>query len=193
MTATNANADYTRNILSSQETIARFVQGGKATITVVNTQTDKRYTFMVSCKREKQVDRGVAGKRISPYFVKLMTGSDNVVDYTYIGYVNPGHSFSPSRKPVSGRVASKVASGSAAWDWFWGVLNGRNNSNGSKRATTLADYPVEVWHEGNCGCCGRKLTVPLSISMGCGPDCAETYYGTTLAQMAKDAGITVAG
>jgi hypothetical protein len=187
------NADYTRNILTGQETIARFVQGGRATITVVNTKTDKRYTFSVSCKREKQPERGVAGKRISPYFVKLMTGSDNEVDYTYIGNMEPGHSFNSSNKRVAGRVASKVASGKVAWDWFWSVLNGRNNSTGSVRTSTLADYPVEVWHEGACSCCGKKLSVPLSIALGVGPDCAGTYYGTTQAKMAEDAGITVAG
>ena len=191
MTRTDANADYTRHILTDAQTIARFVQGGKATITVVNTETGTRFTFKVSCKREKQPERGVAGKRTSPYFVKLMTGSDNVVDYTYIGYVNPGRRFSPSTKAVSGRVASKVKAGKAAWAWFWGVLNGMN-SDGSKRTKTLADYPVEVWHEGACCCCAKPLTVPLSIALGVGPDCAGTYYGTTQAEMAKAAGIKIA-
>lgn len=32
---------------------------------------------------------------------------------------------------------------------------------------------VEVWHEGGCCRCAHKLTVPASIEMGMGPDCAE--------------------
>lgn len=179
-----AAAKTHRHILNGQQVISRFVQGGKATITVLNTKTGTRFTFMVSCKREKQPKRGVAGKRISPYFVKLMTGSDNVVHYTYIGYVNPGRSFSASNKPVPANVAAKVQAGKAAWDWFWSVLNGRNNSDGSVRSKTLADYPVEVWHEGRCGCCGRKLTVPESIENGIGPICAGWYYSDIKAKVA---------
>ena len=38
-----------------------------------------------------------------------------------------------------------------------------------------ADKPTdgfEFWHEGKCGRCGRKLTVPESIEAGIGPECA---------------------
>lgn len=31
---------------------------------------------------------------------------------------------------------------------------------------------VEVWHEGGCCRCAHKLSVPASIEMGMGPDCA---------------------
>lgn len=31
---------------------------------------------------------------------------------------------------------------------------------------------LEIWHEGRCGRCGRKLTVPESIAAGIGPECA---------------------
>lgn len=34
---------------------------------------------------------------------------------------------------------------------------------------------VEVWHEGGCCHCNRKLTVPASIELGMGPDCAEDH------------------
>lgn len=40
--------------------------------------------------------------------------------------------------------------------------------------TAGQDLPeCEVWHEGRCGRCGRKLTVPESIETGIGPDCAK--------------------
>jgi len=32
---------------------------------------------------------------------------------------------------------------------------------------------VEFWHEGVCGKCGRKLTVPESIESGFGPECIK--------------------
>jgi hypothetical protein len=31
----------------------------------------------------------------------------------------------------------------------------------------------EVYHEGRCGRCNRKLTVPESIETGLGPECAS--------------------
>lgn len=38
-----------------------------------------------------------------------------------------------------------------------------------------SDLPpsVEVWHEGGCCQCAHKLTVPASIELGLGPDCAS--------------------
>ena len=30
---------------------------------------------------------------------------------------------------------------------------------------------ADGWHEGRCGRCGRKLTVPESIEAGYGPEC----------------------
>lgn len=33
---------------------------------------------------------------------------------------------------------------------------------------------VEVWHEGACVKCAKRLTVPASIELGYGPDCAKT-------------------
>ena len=40
-------------------------------------------------------------------------------------------------------------------------------------AGTLPEF-VEVWHEGCCGKCGKRLTVPSSIENGLGPECIKT-------------------
>jgi hypothetical protein len=40
------------------------------------------------------------------------------------------------------------------------------------KINTLPDF-VEVWHEGFCGKCGKRLTVPNSIEIGIGPDCIK--------------------
>ena len=49
-----------------------------------------------------------------------------------------------------------------AWRWLWTRLNAR----------AVLPANVTVWHEGKCGACGRKLTVPDSIKSGIGPVCA---------------------
>lgn len=48
--------------------------------------------------------------------------------------------------------------------WLW-----VNHLGPSKALPTQ----VQFWHEGRCGHCGRRLTVPASIFTGFGPDCAE--------------------
>jgi Family of unknown function (DUF6011) len=55
----------------------------------------------------------------------------------------------------------REAPSAKAFDWAW-------------RALTKGTMPanLEVWHEGRCGRCGRKLTVPESIARGIGPECA---------------------
>jgi hypothetical protein len=37
----------------------------------------------------------------------------------------------------------------------------------------LLPETIEVWHEGACCYCAKRLTVPASIELGMGPDCAE--------------------
>lgn len=51
----------------------------------------------------------------------------------------------------------------AAFPWVW------------DRVRFGSDLPpnVEVWHEGGCCHCAHKLTVPASIELGLGPDCAS--------------------
>lgn len=40
-------------------------------------------------------------------------------------------------------------------------------------AAAVAAAGFDVHHEGQCGRCGRKLTVPESIEHGIGPECAK--------------------
>lgn len=89
------------------------------------------------------------GKR---HFVKLLRGQDNTSDYTYLGQVRDGR-FSLTQASKAGANAPSVV----AFNWLVGHWE---------------DPQVEVWHEGSCGRCGRKLTVPESIESGIGPTCA---------------------
>jgi len=159
-----------RHQLTDNDTALKYLLGGRATITVLNTATGTRFTFKVRCKRDT-VKNGRAVT--SPYFVSVMTGSDNERSYSYFGYIT-----SNGQTYRHGGAKAKVptnAGACIAWNWLWNLLNGRNN-DGSPRSNTLADYPtLEVWHEGTCCCCGRTLTVPSSIASGIGPVCAGWY------------------
>lgn len=128
--------------LADLESVIRFVNGGKATFTLVSKKTGARYTYRVNEATNGEV-----------FFVALLDGPDN---YTFIGYIRDG-AFRHSRKSRVGGNAPSFR----AFEWFY-----RNLENPG-----LLDA-VEVWHEGKCCRCGRALTVPSSIAMGIGPECA---------------------
>jgi hypothetical protein len=124
--------------------IKDFVTAGRARFTLLNTQTGNRFTYRVSTNRDA-----------STYFVHLLSGPDNESDYRYLGFIKHGNYIHGGRKTNIGISAQ----GAQVFAWFW-----RN----------LGKLPaqVEVHHEGRCGRCGRALTVPESISIGLGPECA---------------------
>jgi len=136
--------------IKHQEAI-NFILGGKATVTFQNRETLNRYTFKV-----------VQPKPSMPYFVKVLVGSDNENSYNFIGTIfnSNGIIFKHSRKS---RVTEKATSVRV----FAYVLK---NLLANKLPKS-----IEIWHEGRCCCCGRKLTVPSSIESGIGPECSKRY------------------
>ncbi len=92
--------------------------------------------------------------------MKLLTGPDNTADYTYLGTVfgDPGGRLTfrltgKSRLPESAKSVQ-------AFRWML------------KRIVEMQSLePAVLYHEGRCGACGRKLTVPESIRSGLGPVC----------------------
>lgn len=121
-----------------------FVKAGRAVFTLVNEDTGNRYTYRVK-----------KHKRKSLYFVSVLTGSDNVNDYTYIGCIF-GSDF---RKTKRSRVTEDAPS-FKVFSWFM--------SNIDKLPSQ-----VKVYHENRCGRCGRALTVPESVRNGFGPECIK--------------------
>ncbi len=129
--------------------IYKFATAGNATVTIVNPTTGNRFTYKL---RQKTNDDG----SVTPHFVSVLNGSDNESDYTYIGFIRDGVTFIyGGAKARAGRDAPSVR----AFEWFWRHVGDPT--------------PAEVWHEGRCGKCGRKLTVPESIERGLGPTCAQ--------------------
>jgi hypothetical protein len=133
-----------------------FMLAGNATMTFVSTKTGVRYTYRI-----KMADKQPMGPQSPAYFVSLLSGPDNNSDYTYLGMIRMTSQDLPRFTLTR---ASKMNEASTPVKAFRYVLN----------ALASASMPVgvEVWHEGRCGRCGRKLTVPSSIAAGIGPDCA---------------------
>lgn len=93
-------------------------------------------------------------------FIAVLTGSDNVSDYTYLGQIirQPHPRYEHGRKSKIGPDAPSAR----AAQWYLSRLFGGG-----------ALDTVEVWHDGSCARCGRDLTDPLSVQRGIGPDCWE--------------------
>ena len=138
-----------RGQLTDAAAVLRFVRAGKATITLRSKKTDTRFTYRI-----KTSEDGLA------YFVGVLTGQDNELDYSYLGRISRDIFWLGRKTPRPGDV-SKDAPSAKAFDWAWRLLvKGK-----------MPDQ-LEIWHEGSCGRCGRKLTVPQSIAAGFGPECA---------------------
>jgi hypothetical protein len=125
-----------------------FATAGSSIFTIVSKKTQARFTF--------RMDKSDDGKI---FFVKVLTGSDNTSDYTYLGTIK-----NAEKAPFVHGRKSKItpdATSAKAFSWVWPhLLEGEMDE-------------IEFWHEGRCGRCARLLTVPESIARGIGPDCAE--------------------
>jgi len=128
-----------------------FMTAGNSTVTMVSVKTGTRYTYKIRANDDGDV-----------FFVSLLRGADNTADYSYLGRISSSGVFYAGRKNPKPGDTSPTAPSSVAFDWAWGRLY---------RGVLLDS--LEIWHEGRCGRCNRKLTVPASIASGLGPECAS--------------------
>jgi hypothetical protein len=140
--------------MEDPKAILSFMIAGKATVTLVSLKTSDRFTYKVRlAPKAKPTDADC-------WFVSLLNGPDNYLNYAYIGIIRRGDDgklfFKWTSKSRVGEAALSVRGFKWAIVYF---ADGRMPKN------------LEVWHEGKCGRCGRKLTVPESISSGFGPEC----------------------
>lgn len=127
------------------ENIARYIYAGKAIFTILNPKSGKRFTYKVSTPRNNP--------EASIRFVSVLRGPENTRDYCYVGYIkNNRFIYGGEKAGVSAEAPSM-----RAFNWFFHNM--------------LSDR-IEVYHEGKCGKCRKKLTTPESVSMGLGPYCA---------------------
>lgn len=123
-----------------------YITGGNATVTIMSGKTGTRFTYKVTASKP---DAG----QMPIFFVGLLSGPDNERDYRYIGIVTAS-GFRWTRKST----VTETAPSFQAFAWL---------------SRHWESDQVEIWHEGRCGRCGRKLTVPDSIASGFGPECIQ--------------------
>jgi len=139
--------------MESTENIKRFILGGKAFFTLVSLKTGARFTFKVRTPKENPNFRNAT----PVYFVSVLTGSDNTGSYTYAGMLKGLRLQQTAKSKIHPETPSYKAI-----DWYI------RNIFADRDVTES----VEFWHAGKCGRCGRMLTVPSSIELGLGPECA---------------------
>lgn len=126
-----------------------FMLAGNSTFTVVSQATQARFTYRV-----------VQGPKPNLSFVQLMVGPDNENSFKYLGHIWDKARYVHGHK-------SRIQPNSPAALAFVYVA----------KYILAGQVPpkVDFYHEGRCCKCGRKLTVPSSIEMGMGPECASIY------------------
>ena len=124
-----------------------YIKAGKAIFTVKNEETGNRFTYKVKKAKGKDI-----------WFVFVLNGPDNYTNYAYMGSIFDS-TFKRTKKSKVGEDAISFK----AFSWL------------HKRLSAGAELPksVVVHHEGRCGRCGKRLTVPGSIESGYGPECIK--------------------
>lgn len=146
---------FQRGQISNPDDALTFMLAGKATVTLRSVRTEKRFTFKIKQAKERGTKNPIDGL----FFVALMNGPDNETNFQYMGTIR-NNVYELGRKSH----LTTTAPSHVAFDWFW--KNMRFDD---------CFKLVELWHEGRCGKCNRKLTVPESIERGIGPECAKTH------------------
>lgn len=139
-------------MLKDAAAIRTFALAGNATLTAKSLQTGKHFTYKVRASKDK------GDGKPGVHFVKVLCGPDNENAYVFLGTIFSDGKFKHSPKSYIGPDAPSTL----AFRWVWEHTNHGN-------------FPpkTEVHHAGKCGRCGRKLTVPESITTGLGPECAS--------------------
>jgi Family of unknown function (DUF6011) len=167
-------------VLAAWPQVREFVFAGNATFTLVSLKTGVRFTYKVTVKKadvlrlhdhEKRYVthdgflKSDPARNFGPedvtYFVNLLRGPDNTGDFTYMGVLRRPAQFNLTSASKVGRSAPSFR----ALVWMLDAMQCGRDVLGKQ---------LEVWHEGRCGRCGRKLTVPSSILRGLGDRCNET-------------------
>lgn len=139
--------------LYDNKLIKNFMLAGNSTLTVVSKKSNKHLTFKALKAKKGSV---------KPFFVSVLTGSDNEHSYEYIGnfWENEKHlSFVKSKKT---RISEDAVSLKTI-KWIVNMIN--NDKELTEQCT--------IYRDNRCGRCGRKLTNPQSIVTGIGPECQK--------------------
>jgi hypothetical protein len=133
----------------------KFATAGNAIVTLESAKTGQHFTYRLRQLTDKQ------DNPISKWFVSLLTGQNNESDYNYIGLLDDS-GFRLTAKSKASEDAPSVK----GFKFFWNHVSHDH----------LPENLI-VHHEGRCGRCARKLTVPESIESGYGPECIHKIGG----------------
>jgi hypothetical protein len=134
----------------------KYLCAGRATITLVSKKTGTRFTYRVNTPTDRQTGQPATDGTL---MISVLDGPDNETDYVWLGRVAREVFYVGRKVPKPGEI-SKDAPCAQAFAWAW-----------RKLLQGTMPEALEIWHEGRCGRCGRKLTVPQSIAQGFGPEC----------------------
>src|SRR6516225_9069598 len=152
-----SNDKFQRAKLAADKSLA-FIMAGNSTVTIVSKKTGQRFTFRIQAPHKEGNEGTNAARDVNSQmrFVQVLTGQDNENSYRYLGYIKRGVYFHGGAKAKIGEDAPSAK----AFAWAF------------KRLSQGGDMSaMEIWHEGRCGRCAHKLTVPESVASGYGPEC----------------------
>lgn len=130
-----------------KEIALKYIFGGNCYTTFLNTNSNNRFTYKVTLsKKDKSI-----------YYICVLTGPDI---YTYVGFYKNGEYFHSPKSSIGIEAQSVKV-------FNWVIFN--------LTKKTLPNF-IEIWHDGRCGKCGKQLTVPKSVEIGIGPDCAKRLF-----------------
>lgn len=118
---------------------------GKAILTFQSTATQNHYTYKITKAKDKEL-----------WFCSLLNGPDNYANYQYIGVIDNGKFRTTKASKIDAKALSILAFNYTVVHLLKGDLT-----------------DVNIFHEGRCCRCGKRLTTPESIKSGIGPICAN--------------------
>lgn len=142
--------------------VKEFFAAGRAIFTVAvpsefqakHSDVKPHYTFKVEYAEAN-------GQWPETWFVKLLVGADNSNDYKTFGMLNP----------KTGQMRLTRKGGMTDKSWPVRIVRRVFANIYSETPEKIEAAGFDVHHEGRCGRCGRRLTVPSSIETGLGPVC----------------------
>lgn len=158
---TTSTEDLLRGQLRTPEALGAYLLAGRAVVTLCSRKSGERCTLKVGRKHEHAGAPVGRAAGSGPVYFRAIYGPQ---DDKYLGCLSVYEDWRPARDLQGLAKQAEVAR------WLAGQLLA---SGGLARVLAQA----EVWHEGLCGRCGRRLTVPASIESGFGPECRAVREG----------------
>ena len=148
-----------RRQITQPTLLLMHIVAGRSILTVESSTSKERFTFRFNRPEEQP------GKT-RPIWVNVLGGPDERA-WSFIGTIWPAPPGSSDSYSFRWSPKSKLKSGdyeTRACNWI------------AERLPRRIDELMEKatwWHEGRCGRCARRLTVPDSIELGFGPECRK--------------------